>query len=297
MWFILDLMSKKNSGLWSVASGQLSENGSHLGPPEESRDAARVGRGGRNSSDGKMLTADHWPLTTDLRVVLFDIDGTLIKTVRRGEYRGLIHAMLLEVFGTCGRISEVDFAGKTDLAIYREALECEGVTPEQIRDRLPLVEAATVEILTHLASTGEVFRLCTGVLDLLEALAADSRFVTTLLTGNVEGLAEAKLRVAGIWSYFKVRGAFGSDDEDRNRLPAVAAHRINAHLGQSLPPDRFIVVGDTPRDISCARHFGARVLAVASGQHGVGQLAHLDPDALLADLGDTASVISLLAEI
>ncbi|MFY9573475.1 MAG: hypothetical protein WAV20_18920, partial [Blastocatellia bacterium] len=64
-----------------------------------------------------------------IRVVLFDIDGTLIKTVRRGEYRGLIHSMLLDVFGTCGRISEVDFAGKTDLAIYREALECEGVTP------------------------------------------------------------------------------------------------------------------------------------------------------------------------
>ena len=58
------------------------------------------------------------------RIVLFDIDGTLIKTVRRREYRGLIHSMLLDVFGTCGRISDVEFAGKTDLAIYREALEC-----------------------------------------------------------------------------------------------------------------------------------------------------------------------------
>jgi len=230
-------------------------------------------------------------------VVLFDIDGTLIKTVRRGEYRDLIHAMLLDVFGTCGRISEVDFAGKTDLAIYREALECEGITPLQIRERLPMVEAATVEILNHLASTGDVFRLCPGVRELLDALALDSRFLTTLLTGNVEKLAEAKLRVSGIWNYFKVRGAFGSDDEERNHLPAVAAERINSHLGQAISAESFIVVGDTPRDISCARHFGARVLAVASGQHTVDQLSAYSPDALLTDLSDTPSVISLLAEV
>lgn len=255
-------------------------------------------RGTNNSSKIYGLrTTDHGLPLTDFRVVLFDIDGTLIKTVRRGEYRGLIHSMLLEVFGTCGRISQVDFAGKTDLAIYREALECEGVTPAQIRERLPLVEAATVEILNHLASTGEVFRLCPGVRELLDALVADPRFLSSLLTGNVEKLAEAKLRVAGIWHYFKSPGAFGSDDEERNHLPAIAAERINAHLGQALTPDKFIIVGDTPRDISCARHFGARVLAVASGQHTVDQLKEYSPDALLPDLNDTAAAIDLLAEI
>src|SRR5215208_1562223 len=81
------------------------------------------------------------------RILLFDIDGTLIRAARRPEYRGLMRDMLTDIFGTCGRIAEVDFAGRTDLSIYREALECEGITMEIIRERLPLVEARMIEIL------------------------------------------------------------------------------------------------------------------------------------------------------
>lgn len=235
--------------------------------------------------------------STNLRVILFDIDGTLIRAVRRPEYRGRIRDMLMDVFGTCGRITEVDFGGKTDLAIYREALECEGINAEVIGERLPRLEATMVEILDQLASTGEVFRVCEGVRDLLEKLARDERFLPSLLTGNVEKLAAAKLRVAGIGHYFRGRGAYGSDAEDRDHLPAIAADRISNQLGLTLAPERFVIVGDTPRDISCARHFGARVLAVASGQHTLEQLEKFSPDALLADLSDTEQVINLLAEI
>ena len=231
------------------------------------------------------------------RVILFDIDGTLIKPARRGEYRGLINQMLIDAFGTCGRISEVDFGGRTDLAIYREALECEGITVTEIRSRLGELEAAMVAILEQLSAQGDLFRLCPGVRELLDALSGDSRFITSLLTGNVEKLAEAKLRLVDIWGYFESRGAFGSDAIERDHLPAIAAARVSEHIGIQLPPEKFIIVGDTPRDISCARHFGARVVAVASGLHTEEQLAHFEPDAVLPNLTGVRDVVNLLASV
>ena len=228
------------------------------------------------------------------RVLLFDIDGTLIRAARRPEYRGLMNDMLMDLFGTCGRISEVDFAGRTDLSIYREALECEGVTMETIHEKLPLIEARMVQILDELAATGEVFRLCPGVRELLEALEEQENLIPTLLTGNVEKLAEAKLRTVGIAHFFHGRGAFGSDAEDRDHLPAIAAGRMKAHFGGEIHAENFIVIGDTPRDISCARYFGARVLAVATGVHTVEQLQGYSPDAVRKDLSDTAAVLRLL---
>jgi len=235
--------------------------------------------------------------SNDLRVLLFDIDGTLIRAVRRPEYRSRINQMLVDIFGTCGRISEVDFGGKTDLAIYREALECVGISPTDILKRLPVLEAEMVSILSDLASTGEVFRLCEGVRDLLENVAGEPKFLPSLLTGNVEKLAEAKLRVVGIDHYFRGRGAFGSDAEERNHLPAIAAGRIAEHLGKSLAPERFVIIGDTPRDIACARHFGARAVAVASGKHTVEELSKFAPDVVLQDFTDTGSVMKVFSDI
>ncbi|HKV41389.1 MAG TPA: HAD hydrolase-like protein [Blastocatellia bacterium] len=243
----------------------------------------------RAGEDGR---EPHFP-----RILLFDIDGTLIRTARRGEYLGLIRQTLVEIFGSCGRISEVDFAGKTDLGIYKEAFESEGVDLASILSRLPDIEEGMSRIIDQMAVGGAVYHLCSGVRELLEALGTDSRFIPSLLTGNLERLAEVKLRHAGIWRYFRGRGAFGDESVERDHLPEIAARRFSELLGTNLAPTRFVIIGDTPRDISCARYFGARVVAVASGKHSVGELSECNPDAVLPDLSVTGDVIDLLARI
>jgi phosphoglycolate phosphatase-like HAD superfamily hydrolase len=231
------------------------------------------------------------------RIVLFDIDGTLIRAARRGEYRRLTCEMLVSLFGTFGRLNEVDFSGKTDLAIYSEALAEEGVTLGEIKERLEVLEAAKIEVIARMARDGAVFEVCRGVRELLDAMLNGSDLVASLLTGNLEKLAQVKLELVGLWDYFRLRGAFGSDDHERDHLPAIAAARIREQLNLDLPADRFVVVGDTPRDISCARHFGAKVLAVASGFNTAEKLAVHKPDTLLEDLTDTSRVLELLRTI
>jgi phosphoglycolate phosphatase-like HAD superfamily hydrolase len=211
-------------------------------------------------------------------------------------YREQIRTALIEIFGTAGSIDSVSFGGKTDLQILREALENEGITPDRIRAALPDIEKQFTGILQRMQVEGPVFDCCPGVELLLERLSCESRYLISLLTGNVELLAWAKLESAGLTRYFSYRGAFGSDEEDRLLLPAIAASRIAARLGaDGLKPGQFVVIGDTPRDIACARHFGARVVAVASGGSTMEELALAEPDLLLGDLSDTEAVITALA--
>jgi phosphoglycolate phosphatase-like HAD superfamily hydrolase len=234
----------------------------------------------------------------DIRVLLFDIDGTLLLPARRGVYRDQIRTALIEIFGTAGLIDSIAFGGKTDLQILREALEGEGIKPEQIRAVLPEVERRFISILVEMQKEGQVFNCCPGVESLLERLSCEPRYLLSLLTGNVEMLAQAKLESAGLARYFRHRGAFGSDEEDRRLLPAIACARITEALSaESLSPEQFIVIGDTPRDIACARHFGARAVAVASGGTTFNELAAEGPDLLFADLSDTDAVVDALSTL
>lgn len=231
----------------------------------------------------------------NFRVLLFDIDGTLLVPARRGVYREHVRRALIDIFGSAGIIDEISFAGKTDLQILREALAGEGIEPARIRAALPQIEQRFTALLQEMEQSGRVFNCCAGVEALLARLSGQPRYLLSLLTGNVELLAQAKLQGVGLAGYFRHRGAFGSDEEDRLLLPAIAASRISAALAvDNLQPRQFIIIGDTLRDIACARHFGARVIAVASGGSSAAELAAGEPDLLFDNLAETDKVIAAL---
>src|SRR5918911_3418008 len=223
--------------------------------------------------------------TQDLRILLWDIDGTLVRSARVGIFKSYTVPVLEAVFGTAGRLHEMTVSGMTDLQIVLEALRDEGFTPEQIRERVHELREIYMREMERATNNGQqLFQLLPGAREVLEATAGDPRYLSALLTGNIEPAAHLKMRLVGLTGFFQLPGAFGDDSHDRRDLPALAAECIQRHLKLSLRPSQFIVVGDTPNDIACAQHFGARSVAVATGRmYSLDQLVKHNPDAILPD--------------
>jgi len=222
------------------------------------------------------------------RLVLFDIDGTLLTA--DGAGRRAFHDALLEVYGTTGPIEGYSFAGRTDPQIARELLSRGGLDAERIVAGMEGLWRAYLRNLEDEIARVDVHPL-PGVHTLLERVeTAGEAVVLGLLTGNVAEGARLKLDRAGIgFGRFRV-GAFGSDHADRPELPAVAVARAEALTGHVFRRKEIVVIGDTPFDIACGAHLGVRTVAVATGGHPAGELAACAPDYLFANLGDTERV-------
>jgi phosphoglycolate phosphatase len=233
--------------------------------------------------------------SSDLRILLWDIDGTLIRSARVDSYKSYTAPVLEGIFGTAGRLAEMTVSGMTDLQIVVEALRDEGFTHEQVRERVDELRTSYIREMERAIERGDQsFCLLPGAREILEAAARSVRYRSALLTGNIEPAAHLKMRLVGLSEFFQLPGAFGDDSHDRRDLPALARARINRHLDLNLRPSQFIVIGDTPNDIACARHFGTRAVAVATGRlYSADDLLACEPDALLPDLSDTEMVMSV----
>jgi phosphoglycolate phosphatase-like HAD superfamily hydrolase len=142
------------------------------------------------------------------------------------------------------------------------------------------------------------FEILPGVRETLTAVTEHPRYHSALMTGNIEPAAYFKMELVGLSEFFTLPGAFGDESHDRRDLPALAAERIRERLQLDLAPEQFIVIGDTPNDIACARHFGARALVVATSRmFKPGDLLAFHPDALLPDLSDVGKVMQTLAKL
>ena len=162
-----------------------------------------------------------------------------------------------------------------------------------IRARLATYFSVYLRELDALVADGARVRVLPGVGDVVRELSARDDAVVGLLTGNIEPGARVKLRSTGLWPLFRV-GAFGSDDVDRRRLPAVARRRAHEALGHDIPFDRVTIIGDTPLDVDCARASGALAVAVATGRYTGDELSACSPDVLFPDLSDVKAVLDAL---
>src|SRR4026209_279747 len=190
-------------------------------------------------------------------------------------------------------------SGMTDMQIFIEALGNHGVTHDDVRERMHVLSERLTAEAKKITSNGVTFfELIPRARETLEALDGHPRYRSALLTGNIEPMAYLKMELVGLDKYFTLPGAFGDESHNRRDLPALAADRIRKHLQLDLAPEQFIVIGDTPNDIDCARHFGARAVAVGTGRfYSNDELLEHAPDKFLADLSDPAAVIKTLDEL
>ncbi|MEO5511447.1 MAG: HAD hydrolase-like protein [Longimicrobiales bacterium] len=224
-----------------------------------------------------------------MRLVLFDIDGTILRS--GGVGRIAMERALNDVFGTTGT-SEYHYDGKTDRQIVRDQMRLEGLSDEEIDERMEeLLGTYLSGLRNELASGDRNVHVFEGVRELLDELEREPTVTLGLLTGNIEEGAHAKLDAAGIdISRFKVN-AFGSDHEHRPELPGVAQRRAREVVGVEISGDRVVVIGDTPADIRCGESIGARAIGVATGRYSVEDLQAHGAYAVFETLADTAAVM------
>jgi phosphoglycolate phosphatase-like HAD superfamily hydrolase len=214
-----------------------------------------------------------------VRLVLFDIDGTLVHTGGAGvkAFARVFHTE----FGVTDGFERLKFAGRTDFSIVREFFGIHAIPPTP--ENFTRFFERYVFWLDHILPESRS-ETCPGVWEMIRGLQAlPQPPVLGLLTGNIRLGAQIKLRHFDLWTPFRT-GGFADDSEDRDEIARVARERGCRLLGEDLRPEQVVVVGDTPLDIRCGRAVGARVLAVATGGAALEVLQRHQPDWAVADL-------------
>lgn len=227
----------------------------------------------------------------DARLVLWDVDGTLVDSARLG--RDAFHEAFTAVTGR-RPAGEVPFAGRTDLEIALDMLERAGVRePERMLG--PFHAALGNAMAARADELRERGRVLPGARKALERLGREPGVIQSVLTGNIAPNARVKLAAYGLDGYVDLdSGAYGSDHRMRGELVAIARRRAEERYAVELAPDRVVLIGDTPLDVAAAREGGARAVGVATGPYGRDALADAGADAVLEDLVDGDALVAAL---
>ncbi len=223
-----------------------------------------------------------------MKLLLFDIDGTLISAGGAGT-RSLNKAFE-KVLGIRDAFKNFEMAGKTDVQIIKEGLEIHGketsssLINELIENYLEFLQIEIKNNSKHIKP---------GVLEFINFNLEKFSYPMGLLTGNLERGARIKLEPFGLNPLLPF-GAFGSDHEDRNSLLPIAVNRFFQKFSKTIDYNQCIVIGDTPRDVKCAKIHGAKVIAVATGPYSFRELSNTDADVVVETLSQIEKILPLL---
>ena len=225
-------------------------------------------------------------LSTSKRLLLFDIDGTLIDSFGAGIQS--LKEVLRQQFGVTDDLHGIEIAGQTDTGIIHQILRKQQIalSDENVSAFLDLYVELLARELPLRKGT-----LLPGVKELLPRLKQGPQNVLALLTGNIRRGARLKLDHYGIGEFFEF-GAFADDHHDRNELGAFAQMRAREKHAIDFAPAEIDVIGDTPHDVACGKAIGARTIAVATGKFSRAQLSEHQPDIILEDFSDVEAVIA-----
>lgn len=227
-----------------------------------------------------------------MRLILWDVDGTLVRTPGT---RDAFEAVLAEVTDAEIDVHGHSMTGKTDPQIARELLSTVMPDGEARAGVDGLLERYVAELAQLADLIRDEGRVLPGVRALLERLSAADGVVQTLLTGNLEATAHVKVSAFGLDRFLDLEiGAYGSDHHDRDELVPIALGKLREQRGVHVEPQQAWVIGDSPLDLACARAGGARCLLVATNRHAYEELEGLGADALVEDLSATGRLVDLL---
>jgi phosphoglycolate phosphatase-like HAD superfamily hydrolase len=214
-----------------------------------------------------------------VRLILFDIDGTLIRTGGAGV-KAFAEVFRME-FGASDGFERLKFAGRTDISLVREFFGFHNIPPSP--ENFERFFREYVECLKGIITDSKT-EVCQGIHDFISAAKEmPEPPVLGLLTGNIRAGAQIKLQRVRLWDTFQT-GAFADDHEERDHIAAIARQRGEQALNRELLHDEVLVIGDTPLDIKCGRAINAKVLAVATGGAELDVLKSHQPDWAIPDL-------------
>jgi len=227
-----------------------------------------------------------------LKILLFDIDGTIIRSKRAGYSRIVYTNIVNKVFGSSLDTNLLpDFSGMTDKEIFNQVCFLLNIKPENHSVEMNKIwDLMHEDMQNNLNNSHE---LILGIDKILEKLQHNKNLHCSLLTGNIQKTAFTKLNSFGVGKYFS-SGAFGDDSHNRNELPRFAFDRIKSEYNLDFQKEKSIIIGDSPKDIECAKTNGLKVIAMGTGSFSSIELKKFDPDYVLDDYTNQQNFLDII---